>query len=230
MSFMGPHSRLYIRLNPDETPKENSLPVNKSDYESYLHDVAYKHAKEDYLKNPTQENKKAQMQKVWHADDKFVEAMKHDHEEPMAPVAGKLIQVKEMAEKMGAPTTFSGFGKNTEHETSENVDPVAKLRSLVKEQYKSELKKENNNKNKVQKGGFIPIIPVATAVVSTIASKLASELYDFLKKKITSSGSGTKIPYHRTKKEKIQFIKDIVDKHENYQDFFLEKLFSYKIV
>ena len=52
MNFMGPGTRLDIRLNPDETPKQSSLPLNNSDYQSYLHDLSKKHAKEDYLKKP----------------------------------------------------------------------------------------------------------------------------------------------------------------------------------
>ena len=63
MNFMGPGTRLDIRLNPDETPKQNSIPLGKSDYESYMHDLKYKHAKDDYLKDPTPENKKIQMKK-----------------------------------------------------------------------------------------------------------------------------------------------------------------------
>ena len=58
MNFMGPHTRLDLRLDKNEQPLPSSIPVNKRDYNSYIHDLKYKHAKEDYLKDPTPENKK----------------------------------------------------------------------------------------------------------------------------------------------------------------------------
>ena len=58
--------------------------------------------------------------------------MDNDHEEPMAKVAGNLIQAKETAEKLGASTTFSGFGTSKE---PENNDPVARLRRLAQQEY-----------------------------------------------------------------------------------------------
>ena len=138
MNFMGPHSRLDLRLDKNEQPLPSSTPVNKSVSNSYIHDLKYKHAKEDYLKDPTPENKKRQMQKIWQADDNFIRDMNNDHEEPMAKVAGKLIQAKETAEKLGASTTFSGFGTSEE---PENSDPVARLRLLAQQEYKAEVKK-----------------------------------------------------------------------------------------
>ena len=38
MNFMGPHTNLDERLNDDLTPRNNSLPINKSDYNSMIHD------------------------------------------------------------------------------------------------------------------------------------------------------------------------------------------------
>jgi len=94
MQFMGPQTNLSQRLNPDGSPKADSQPINKSDYNSYLHDLAYDRAKKDYLKNPTPENRKVQLNKVWDADNKFINEMNQDNEEPMAPIAGKLIATK----------------------------------------------------------------------------------------------------------------------------------------
>ena len=53
MNFMGPHTRLDLRLKPNGEPKEDSQPVNNADYESYLHDLAYDKAKKDYEKKTT---------------------------------------------------------------------------------------------------------------------------------------------------------------------------------
>ena len=206
MNFMGPGTDLSRRLNPDETPKADSQFVNSSDFQSYKHDLAYKHAKDDYLKNPTPENKKKQMKRVWEADDKFIGAMNRDHEEPMAPIAGKLIRLKETAEKLGAPTTFSGFGVAEEEEI---IDPCQKLRDLVKSEYKTEKK----GKKKLQKGGILPaLIPIAIAIGSALAGKITNDVYDFVKKKVT--GGGHKMPNHKTKKEKVEFLKDFINNIE----------------
>ena len=131
---MGPHTDLSKRLNPDGSPKADSQPINKSDYNSYLHDLAYDRAKKDYLKNPTPENRKVQLNKVWDADNKFINEMNQDNEEPMAPIAGKLIATKKTLEQVGVlPTTvFEGFGK----EKQKSTDPAARLRKLVKAEYK----------------------------------------------------------------------------------------------
>ena len=136
MSFMGPGTRLDLRLNQNETPKANSQPLNSADFHSFQHDLAYKHAKDDYMRNPTPENKRKQINKVWRADDKFINDMNHDYEEPMAPIAGKLIKAKRLGEQVGIlpTTTFSGFGTSEE----EIIDPVAKLRELAKKEYKVE--------------------------------------------------------------------------------------------
>ena len=49
MNFMGPHTNLNERLNENLTPKYNSMPLNKSDYNSMIHDIEYKKAKDNYL-------------------------------------------------------------------------------------------------------------------------------------------------------------------------------------
>ena len=63
-------------------------------------------------KNPTPENRKQQLRNVWKADDKFINEMNNDNEEPMAKVAGKLIQTKKFLEQNNLLDTknFEGFG------------------------------------------------------------------------------------------------------------------------
>ena len=46
------------------------------------------------LKIQLQKIEKKQLNNVWKADDKFINEMEHDHEEPLAPIAGKLIKPK----------------------------------------------------------------------------------------------------------------------------------------
>ena len=40
-NFTGPRTKLYKRLNPDGTPKEWSLPINRVDNAAYHHDLCY---------------------------------------------------------------------------------------------------------------------------------------------------------------------------------------------
>lgn len=40
-NFCGPFTNLNLRLNPDQTPKEWSMPVNKLDEICMRHDIAY---------------------------------------------------------------------------------------------------------------------------------------------------------------------------------------------
>ena len=40
-NFTGPGTKLYKRLNPDGTPKEWSLPINRVDNAAYHHDLCY---------------------------------------------------------------------------------------------------------------------------------------------------------------------------------------------
>ena len=183
-----------MRLNDDLTPKSDSQPINHADYASMQHDIAYMQAKDNYDKNPTKENRQRQLKKVWDADDQFIDEMKRDKEEPMAPIAGKLIKNLEQAHLLSTKR-FEGFGSS---------DPTARLKELVKSKYRNEEKKQNK-----QSGGILPIVAaVETAAATAIATKLAGDLYEFIKKKI--SGQRYKIPYHNTKKEKKQFLLEVV--------------------
>ena len=123
----------------------------------------------------------------------------------MGAVSSKLIAGKKKLEESGLlnTTQFSGFGASEEEEIS---DPVARLRNLVEQEYKSETKHK-----KTQKGGFI-LAPLAIGAATAIGSKLAGEIYDFVKKKLISSGNGVKIPNHKTKKEQLEFLKDVINK------------------
>ena len=40
-NFTGPGTKLYKRLNPDGTPKEWSIPINRVDNAAYHHDLCY---------------------------------------------------------------------------------------------------------------------------------------------------------------------------------------------
>ena len=40
-NFTGPGTKLYKRLNPDGTPKESSIPINRVDNAAYHHELCY---------------------------------------------------------------------------------------------------------------------------------------------------------------------------------------------
>ena len=50
-NFTGPFTKLAKRLNPDLTPKNNSLPINRVDEAAYHHDVCYLKNKDTSTRN-----------------------------------------------------------------------------------------------------------------------------------------------------------------------------------
>ena len=142
---------------------------------------------------------------MWSADQKFIDAMDRDTEEPMAKIAGKLIQAKRFAErdaKILPTTVFEGFG-----EKEEVSDPTARLKALVKEQYKIDERKDR--KRKLIKGGLLPLAPIGIAIASSVATKLVSDLYDLIKHRLT--GSGYKVPHHKTNQLRVKYVNEIVN-------------------
>ena len=200
-SYTGPGTAVLEREKRGDTQVLGDL-----DKYSKKHDYTYLREKTEYGKD---HNKQKHIQNIWKADDEFIENARNSKDEPiMGHLAAKLISTKRTLEKTGLMDSkvFSGFGAE---EGSENGDPVARLRLLVQQQYKTDTKKDK--KGKTQKGGILPaLIPIGVAIASTLAGKLSSDLYDFIKKKIT--GSGTKVPYHKSKQQRIDFIKEIVNK------------------
>jgi len=51
MNFMGPCTRLDLRLNPNGTPKPDSMPIDRVDEAAYRHDMAYDHFKDTATRN-----------------------------------------------------------------------------------------------------------------------------------------------------------------------------------
>ena len=49
-SFSGPGTKLDLRLNPDDSPKDFSKPVNRVDEIAYRHDLDYREAVDDLEK------------------------------------------------------------------------------------------------------------------------------------------------------------------------------------
>ena len=94
---------------------------------------------------------------------------------------------------------------NGEDEASN--DPVQRLRELAIEGHKKE-------KRKLQRGGMLPIAALLSAAGGTLVSKIVSDVYDLIKKKI--SGKGYKIPEHKTIDDKRDFVLKFMEKNINY--------------
>jgi len=50
-NFMRPGTRLDLRLNPDDTPKPDSLPINRVDEAAYRHDLSYNQFTDTHHRN-----------------------------------------------------------------------------------------------------------------------------------------------------------------------------------
>ena len=111
-------------------------------------------------------------------------------------------------------TRFSGFGTKNEEDEASN-DPVQRLRELAIEGHKKE-------KRKLQRGGMLPLAALFTAAGGTLVSKIVSDVYDLIKKKI--SGKGYKIPEHKTIDDKRDFVLKFMKKNINYFSALREKI------
>ena len=140
--YVGPGTRLDIRLDEHMHSKAGQEPLNALYETAYNHDVAYLKAGNAYRANPTPENKKIQMHKVWKADDAFVhDAKAQTDDKVMGKIAAGLIRAKELGEKTHLLDTkkFSGFGKRIQKKKKR--DPTANLKRQVMKSVKTTHKK-----------------------------------------------------------------------------------------
>ena len=195
-SYLGPHTALRERERRGDTQCVDDLDTYARD-----HDYAYDREKSEYEKD---HDKPKHIRNVWKADDTFIQKAKNSRDEPiMGPLSAKLISTKKTLEKSNLLDTrhFEGFGAS-----EESNDPVARLRKLAQKENKI----EKHSKSKTIKGGIAFLAPLAIGALSGLAGKFAGDLYDFVKSKL-SSGSGYKIKKHKTIKEKVEFLREVVN-------------------
>ena len=116
----------------------DNRPLNDLDATAKEHDFAYLREKEGYDRD---HNKVKHMRNIHRADDVFINKAKNSRDDPiMGKVSSKLMSAKKGLEEAGLMDTkqFSGFGAE---EGSENADPVARLREIVKKEYKTDAKR-----------------------------------------------------------------------------------------
>ena len=140
----------------------------------------------------------------------------------MAKIAGKLIRTKENLEKMKilSSRVFEGFGTNPQVESDENEsisDPAARLRQLVQSQYKNELRRSKKMKRRHHKGGSLTSTliekgtPIAVSALSSVASKLVGDIYDYNKSKFSKKKEGKGFVFnHKTIPQKQKLILEIL--------------------
>ena len=189
-NFTGPGDIIPEKTDQQGNPLPQYTPINSLDRKSFEHDKAYHYAKKAYEENKNPENWKLQRKKIDEADNKYVHDAWNDTNEPiLGKLASTAVYLKNKAENVGILPTrlISGFGtqaENPEDEYDEEPkDPCLKLRQLIKHQYSHEKRKAK--KQLIKHGGLIPLAPVAIAIGTTIASKLAGDLYEYIKSKLS---------------------------------------------
>ena len=206
-SYLGPHSRLDIRLDENLRPKQGEEPINQLDNIALKHDVNYKLIQDEYKKD---HNKQKALTKVHQADKEFIQEAKHSSVQPLGKISSGLIAMKSAAEKANIidSKTFSGLGVSFKTKDGKIVqfnkkekqhDPTEKLKQLA---FGAGIKKRKQK-------GFFPLVPLAAAAVSGIAGSLAGKIFEIIKNKI--SGKGYKID-------------DRIFNNENAKRIFIKKL------
>ena len=166
-SYLGPATEIKLREQ-----LHDDVPLNDLDQFAKEHDYAYMKEKEEYQQD---HNKQKHMNNVWKHDDVFINKSKNSRDDPeMGNIASALISYKKNAEQSHTLPTkeFSGFGIKQEDDnvSEKNSDPAYKLRQLVQQKYKKELKQNE------QKGGMIPLAAIALPVAGALAGEIVKDI------------------------------------------------------
>ena len=110
-SYLGPGTRLDIRLDDNMKPKQNELPINSLDTTALGHDIAYHTIQDQYKRDKDKPKALAAVRK---ADDEFITQARNSGVQPLGKISAGLIKAKEIGERTGilSTKTFSGLGVN----------------------------------------------------------------------------------------------------------------------
>ena len=208
-SFLGPGSRLDIRLDQDLNPKKGELPINQLDNIALSHDKKYKLIKDQY--NIDHDKTKA-ISAVHKADDEFINDASQSNVQPLGKISAGIIKAKQLAEKVGVldTKTFSGMGNKTvsfvtkngrEIKFTKKHDPTARLKAIAGVgicKPKKETKK---------RGGFAPL---AVGVISALAGTALGRILDLVKEKIQGKGVILDSELYKTDEHKRAFLKHVL--------------------
>ena len=95
-SYLGPGSRLDIRLDENLKPKKGEEPINNLDETALKHDIAYKQIQDEYKRD---KNKQKALNKIHRADEEFIEEPKNSSVQPLGNISANIIKAKELGEK-----------------------------------------------------------------------------------------------------------------------------------
>ena len=137
-SYLGPGTRLDIRLDQNGNPKRGEEVKNSLDNIALSHDKLYKSAQDQYK---IDHNKEKALNAIRSADDKFIQEAKNSNVQPLGKISAGIIKAKELAESANilSTKTFSGLGNKVAFTTksgkvvsfSKKHDPTERLKKLA---------------------------------------------------------------------------------------------------
>ena len=108
-SYLGPHTRLDIRLDENMKAKAGEEPINDLDNTALKHDIAYQKIQDQYK---VDKDKQKALVSVHKADNEFISDASKSNVQPLGKISAGLIKAKEIGESTGilSTKTFSGLG------------------------------------------------------------------------------------------------------------------------
>jgi len=180
-NYLGPGTRLDIRLDDSSKPKKGEEPINNLDTTALKHDITYKQIQDEYKRD---KNKQKALNKIHRADEEFIEEAKHSNVQPLGNVSANIIKAKELGEKTGVlnTSTFSGLGAAKVNFKTKSGKTISFTKKPKKHDPTERLKKlagiEKPKKKRRQKGGLAPL---AIGVLSAMAGTALGKLWDLVK-------------------------------------------------
>ena len=95
-SYLGPGTRLDIRLDENFKPRAGEEPINDLDNTALKHDIAYQKIQDQYK---VDKDKQKALSAVRKADDEFISSAKNSSVQPLGKISAGLI--KELGESTG---------------------------------------------------------------------------------------------------------------------------------
>ena len=202
--YLGPGSRLDIRLDENLNPKPGEEPINDLDRTALKHDIAYQKIQDQYK---VDKNKQKAIALVRKAGDEFIREASQSNVQPLGKVSAGLIKAKELGEKTGliSTKTFSGLGVRFRTKDGKEVafvkkhDPTARLKQLAKITAPTPKKK--------MEGGLHPVlIPILASLAGTALGKV----WDLVKEKISGKGISLDDNLYKTDSQKRKLIRHVL--------------------